>query len=99
MIAFCVLGDATKPSRDARVRINGAVVIAGGFESRGGSARNPELAAKPGTVLEVRDVPADHPDTQRPGVTIVATAVDRDALVAERGRLLARLAEIDALLA
>jgi hypothetical protein len=90
---------ARRIERDKPVLLKGAVVIAGGFDSSGGSVKNPRLDATPGTVLEVRDVPAGHADTRLAGVTVVSAEVDRDALAAERAALVARLAEIDALLA
>lgn len=47
-----------RQGRDDRVRLmDGVVVIEGGFPSSGGSARNPRLSAREGTILEVRDVP------------------------------------------
>lgn len=54
---------ARRPERDWAVRLGeGVVVISGGFPASGGSVKNPRLAAEPGTVLEVRDVPANHAD-------------------------------------
>ncbi len=79
-------------------------VISGGFPETGGSVKNPRPEWEDGTVMEVREVPESvarrlaekHPDV----VAIVGkTKTDRDALMAERERLLARIAEIDALLA
>lgn len=94
---------ARRRERDEAVRLGeGVIIVAGGFNYRGGSVKNPRLEAKEGTVLEIRDVPADHTDivaTQQNGdLTIVDTAIDRDALIAERARLQARLTEIDKLL-
>lgn len=49
---------ARRPGRDYDVRLGGGVIlISGGFPRTGGSMKNPSLAAKDGTVLEVRDVP------------------------------------------
>lgn len=96
---------ARRSGRDYPVRLSGAVIIEGGFPSSGGSMKNPALeyvgyvAGTGRTVLEVRDVPAGHADVTAKGVTIVGEAVDRDVLVAERAALMARLAQIDALLA
>jgi len=89
---------AHRRDRDSSVKLSGAVVVAGGFPSSGGSRANPALNAKPGTVLEVRDVPAGHADVHAAGVTVVGEEVDRDSLIAERAALVARLDEIDALL-
>lgn len=88
----------TRRSRDEAVRLGEGVIIISGFPGSGGSVANPRLDARDGTVLEVRDVPATHADVARPKVTIVDTTIDRDALVAERDRLAARIAEINALL-
>jgi hypothetical protein len=89
---------ARRPDRDQRVRLGqGVVVISGGFPVHGGSVKNPALAAEDDTILEVRDVPASHPDITG-SVTLIDAKVDTDALRAERERLLARIAEIDTLL-
>lgn len=90
---------AHRPSRDSSVRLgHGVIVIAGGFDSRGGSVKNPRLDTKDGTILEIRDIPAGHADLQDDGVTVISQDVDTDTLTAEREQLLARIAEIDALL-
>lgn len=99
---------ARRPARDAEVRLaDGVVIIDGGFGSSGGSVRNPDLfghevnGATPTVTLEVRGFPASAvgmvPERFRP--EIVSRELDRDGLAAERERLLARIAEIDALLA
>jgi hypothetical protein len=89
---------ATRRTRDSPVQLGqGVVLIQGGFASRGGSGTYPELEPEPGTVVEVRDVPAGHSDITD-DITIVDTVIDQAALRAERERLVARLAEIDALL-
>lgn len=93
-----------RPSRDSSVKLSdGVVVVSGGFPGWGGSTSNPRLSPEPDTVIEVRDVPAgaaalmlDEVD----GAAIVgAPDGQRAALEAERAQLLARLAEIDTLLA
>lgn len=106
---------ARRPGRDCPVRLGeGVVIVAGGFAGSGGSARYPGLCPSPGTVLEVRDVPASLVTEQplilsrredgtythaQTGIEIVQRdEIDREALAAERERLLARIAEIDALL-
>lgn len=54
---------ARRPERDWAVRLGeGVVVVAGGFPDRGGSVKHPRIDAEPGTILEVRDVPAAHAD-------------------------------------
>lgn len=97
---------ARRPSRDAHVRLGAdVVVIQGEFAPAGGSIRYPELGPVDGMVLEVRDVPADHPDLAQDGVTVLGsddtpelTEETRAALEEERAALLARLAEIESLL-
>lgn len=90
---------ARRPARDSAVRLgDGVIVVEGGFASSGGSMKYPSLAAKDGTVLEVRDLPRTAVEAEdSDGVEIVGEqGPDVDALLAERERLLARLAEIDA---
>lgn len=96
---------ARRKARDSRVVLgDGVVVVEGQFPARGGSVKNPCLDyTGEGIVLEVRDVPAGAAALMAKqageAVTIVdADAPDREALTAERARLLARVAEIDALL-
>lgn len=49
---------ARRSARDAAVRLGeGVILVSGGFAGSGGSAKNPRLAPRDGTVLEVRDVP------------------------------------------
>jgi hypothetical protein len=92
---------AWRPSRDEQVRLaEGVVVISGGFPASGGSVKNPRLTEEDGTVLEIRDVPLPvaqkMTEESKAAVLVDAAAVERSALLAERDRLLTRLAEIDA---
>lgn len=94
---------AARIARDSAARLGeGVIIIAGGFPSSGGSVKNPRLQAREDTVLEIRDLPAEHADLDDERITIVedcgVQAADADALLAEREQLLARIAEIDALL-
>lgn len=98
---------ARRPHRDSAVQLGAGVIIhQGEFEESGGSVKYPDLGNLDGIILEVRDVPADHPDLQQDGVTVLtqgeeSAALDdatRAALEAERAALKARLAEINALL-
>lgn len=92
----------TKPGRDIAPRLGeGVVKLAGTFNRRGGSVANPIIGGIEGVVLEVRDLPAVAADLELDGwkIEVIDTAVDVEALRAERERLVARLAEIDGLLA
>src|SRR5439155_7710062 len=54
---------AERRERDRQVELgDGVTVVEGGFEPRGGSVKNPRLVWRPGTVLQVWDVPAGHPE-------------------------------------
>lgn len=93
-----------RPARDADVRYAPNVVpVSGGFPGSAGSVAYPELAPYEGTVIEVRDLPADVArkvlDTIT-GATMVDPVADRRAaLAAERAQLAERLATVDAELA
>lgn len=98
---------ARRPARDSAVQLGeGVLMVEGEFPPSGGSVKYPALEDVDGIVLEIRDVPADHPDLQQDGVTVLtqgeeSAALDdatRAALEAERAALKARLAEINALL-
>lgn len=93
---------ARRPHRDAPVRLGeGVTIISGGFPATGGSVKHPELGPREGTVVEVRDVPVSAAsaavDQFPAAVSIVGEQeAHHQALLAEKERLLARLAEIDA---
>lgn len=90
---------AERPGRDLRVRLGRDVVlIEGTFISRGGTMKYPKVDADKGTIVEIRGVPAGHPDLRDGRITIVTADADRAALEAEKAKLQARLAEIDTLL-
>ena len=96
-------------NRDSGAKVFGGVVVkAGGFSS-GGSAKNWVTRAQAGTVFVLRDVSRDlvemeasHDTYGDAVIEILQTTVsskpvaDRAALEAERDRLQARLAEINA---
>lgn len=96
---------AWRPGRDAAARLSdGVVAVEGTFGGRGGSVRRPELwgeGASDDVVLELRDLPESALSLLDRGYEVVrrGEGPDRAALAAERERLLARVAEIDALLA
>ncbi|WP_431889505.1 hypothetical protein [Nocardiopsis alba] len=93
---------ATRGSRDARVKLGRDVLLVEGeFEQSSGSMRYPAIGDVDGIVLEVRGVPADHPELDDEDVEIIETEISADeaeqtALRAEKAQLLARIAEIDA---
>lgn len=94
---------AHRPGRDYSVRLgDGVVVVEGGFPGSGGSMKNPALSPKDGTVLEIRDLPRTAVEAEMAkygGIEIVEeSGPSVEELLAERERLLARLAEIDQLL-
>lgn len=95
---------AYRPARDDAVRLGpGVVLLAGVFESSGGSRANPCLGSLSGITVEVRDLArasAEQVMAQHPGAATLAGGdhVDVQALRAERARLQARLAEIAILL-
>lgn len=87
--------------RDYDVRLSDNVMlIKGGFPFSGGSMKNPRCCPQDGTVLRVKNVPMKIYERVREheGVTLVGD-IDRAKLVEERERLMARLAELDELLA
>lgn len=93
---------ARRPERDRDVQLGeGVILIEGDFHSRGGSRANPTVNAMPGTIVEVRDVPARHEDIKNHPDEYEIVDEDKpgddiDELMAERERLLERVAQIDA---
>lgn len=93
---------ASRGSRDARVQLGRDVIlIEGEFEDSAGSVRYAAIGDVDGIVLEVRGVPADHPELDDEDVEIIETEIsassaEQTALRAEKAQLLARIAEIDA---
>lgn len=92
--------------RDEDVRLaDNVVIVAGRFPGSGGSMRRPMVISAPSdaeVTLEVRDIPVEAlaaETSSRWERVDAGGAAQRDALVAERERLVARLAEIDAILA
>jgi len=84
--------------RDGGAKLGDGVILeSGGFRS-GGSVKNWETQVVDGTAVLVRDFP--RATAEQLGLDIVdeAPVIDRVALQAERDRLVARIAEIDALL-
>lgn len=90
---------ATRKSRDSAVHLaSNVVLVSGKFLSRGGSRQNPRIDEN-NVVIEVRDIPRPVAEANADLCEIIDTTIDRDALEAEKAKLLARIAEIDALLA
>jgi hypothetical protein len=91
---------ASRRFRDEAVRLGSNVVlISGGFAYSGGSTKYPALEPENDTVIEVRDIPRAAVSDDLPGLTIVGSTIDIDALVARREQLVAQLADIDRTLA
>lgn len=101
---------ARADGRDSGARLGDGVVLLDGEFGSGGSRANWTTTARAGTVVLVRDFPraAAEALVAAPGrgrqysiepEAPEAPVVDADALRAERERLVARIAEIDALLA
>jgi hypothetical protein len=97
---FCERIVATRFARDkAVVMPDNVVLVSGSWWASGGSVKNPRVEWKSGTVLEIRDIPRILLDAFSGDYTIVGEAIDHEALRQERERCLARIAEIDELLA
>lgn len=98
---------ARATGRDSGARIGDGVVFLEGRPKSGGSVKNWETVIPAGCVAEIRDVPRsklEDIESEISGDGLVeivdaAPQIDRPALAAERDRLVARLAEIDAALA
>lgn len=95
---------ARRAYRDSAVTVDKrAVVVKGGFCSSGGSRNNPCVTHKDGTVIRVKDIPAEIYEEIKDceGVTKVNLdakenrAEKKSALIREKEALLKRLSEID----
>lgn len=93
---------AYRPGRDVPVRLTqGVVLIEGTLPLAGGSVRYPEINAGDDVIVEIRDLPRGALETEEADSYEIVPderPVDLEALRAERTRLLARVADIDALL-
>ena len=94
---------ARATGRDSGAKVGDDVTVLSGKLTSGGSARNWQTRAEDGTVIKVRNVPmAALANTNGMNVTveiIEEKEIDRAALIAEKEKILARLAEIEKLLA
>lgn len=108
---FAGLRIAERRYRDSAVKLAaGVILVEGQFDGSGGSTRYPEIDAADNVVVEIRDLPRAALDVEdADSYEIVSETVPADGeanaetderarLTAEREALLARLAEIDALL-
>lgn len=91
---------AVRPTRDERVRLSsGVVLVQGSLFNYGGSGKYPRIDADDNVIVEIRDIPRSSLSVVADGsYEIVDQTIDRDALSAERARLLARITEIDTIL-
>jgi hypothetical protein len=99
---------ASASGRDSGARVGEGVVFTQGTPKSGGSMKNWETQIPCGCIVEIADVPISlwsryqaSADPENDGYTAErsdAPTVDREALQAEKARLLARLAEIEKIL-
>jgi len=91
--------------RKSGAKLGDGVVLIRGDIGSGGSVQNWYTSIEPGSVFEIRDVPRQAAEKAMQGsgesiqIEIVDSKIDIEVLKAERERLLARIAEIDAILA
>lgn len=94
---------ATAWGRDSGARMGDEVMFLEGKPESGGSVKNWHTIVPSGSVVKLPQLPKTATEEcELPnGVTmqIIGGDIDRDALIAEKEKLLARLAEIDAILA
>lgn len=107
---FCGREIARARGRDTGARLGKGVVILDGKIGSGGSVKNWLTVVSEGTTVLIRDVPAPMVERMlaeaadsRGDITAAiedeVAPIDRSALMQERERLYARIAEIDALIA
>lgn len=93
---------ATRPGRDAPVRLSpGVVLIEGKLPYSGGSMKYPQIDADDSVIVEVRDVPRPAVEAENGWREIVSggtpdTSPDTEALIARRAELISQIAELDA---
>jgi hypothetical protein len=88
--------------RDSGARLGNGIVLKKGSASSGGSMKNWKTEIAEGSIFEMTDVPKAAVDNngapEELTVEIIGQNIDREALEKERAKLVARIAEIDALL-
>ncbi len=91
---------ASRQYRDGYVKIaDNVMVVNGGFESSGGSHKNPTVNPMNNTILRVKNVPLSVYEQEKTGAGVrLITEIDITTLQKEKECLLARIAEIDALI-
>lgn len=98
-IMYCGRTIARAFGRDSGAKLGDGVVLQSGGFTSGGSVKNWYTRAKEGTSVILRDVSrALVVKTGGEYTILTTTPIDRDALLAEKAQLLARLAEIGATL-
>lgn len=102
------IGRAT--GRDSGASLANGIIIIDGRIYSGGSVKNWRTVVAEGTIVEIRDIPrekaleviasgqTDSGDTIKAEI-LEPTSINREALEAEREKLLARITEIEAILA
>jgi hypothetical protein len=88
--------------RDSGARLGDGIVLKRGSVNSSGSMKNWKTKITDGTIFIMTDVPKAAVENngvpEELTVEIIGQNIDREALEAERAKLIARIAEIDALL-
>ncbi|MDT8895503.1 hypothetical protein RSO41_12635 [Halomonas sp. I1] len=94
--------------RDTGAKLGpGVTVVEGPAPTGGGSMKNWKTVIRPGTVIEIKDLPRpaiekalnEYADDKDLTITVTETPANREQLEARRAKLVAELAEIDQQLA
>ena len=102
-ISLCSRALCSRRQRDCNVELaNGVMLVEGGFTESGGSAKNPMVSPRNGTVLKVKRCPVSFYERvkEMPNVTLCESDKSRKKILTEKKEELLRyIAEIDAELA
>ena len=90
---------ASAYGRDTGAKVGDGVVFIKGAPKSGGSRNNWDTIIPDGSVAEIRNVPVTALNNSFDYEIVEEKKIDREALEAEKAKLLKRLAEIEALLA